>query len=81
MHVMMMMVMMDVMMMMMVMHRRLMVDRRSAGGRASCCFLRDGVSGEAERQNRRGGKGLDHGKSVLWLANPSGSGRAIETSA
>jgi hypothetical protein len=25
--------------------------------------LRHGVSGEAERENRRGGKGLDHGRT------------------
>ena len=74
----MMMVMVVMMMMVMVMHRRL--GHRSGAGRARW-FLRDGVSGEAERENGRGGKGLDHGKSFLWLANPNGSGQAIETSA
>jgi hypothetical protein len=49
------------------------------GGRSG--LLRDGVSGEAKRENRRGGKGLDHWKSFLWLANPDGSTQAIETSA
>jgi hypothetical protein len=81
MHVMVMVMMMVVVMVVMMPHRRLVVDRRGAGGSAGCCFLRDGVSGEAEREDRRGGKGLDHGKSVLWLANPNGSGQAIETPA
>ena len=66
-----------VMMMMMVMMRRL--GHRSGWRRSG--FLRDGVSGEAERENGRIGKGLDHGKSFLWLANPNGSGQVIETSA
>ena len=69
MHVMVMM--MNVVMMMMVMMRWL--GHRS--GRRSSGFLRGGVSGEAERENGRGGKGLDHGKSFLWLANPNGSGK------
>ena len=73
MHVMMMVVM--IMMVMVVVH-----GLRHRSGRRSR-FLRHGVSGEAERENGRGGKGLDHGKSFLWLANPNGSGQAIETSA
>jgi len=73
MHVMMMVVM--IMMVMMVVHG---LRHRSSRRRR---FLRHGVSGEAERENGRGGKGLDHGKSFLWLANPNGSGQAIETSA
>jgi hypothetical protein len=74
MHVMVMMVMMmDVVVMMMMMgHRRLGVHRSRPGRRARRCFLRDGVSGEAERENRRGGKGLDHGGTFLWLGNPNG---------
>ena len=43
--------------------------------------LRDGVAGEAERENGRGRKGLDHGRSFLWLANPNGSQRRIEVAA
>ena len=70
--------MMDVVMMMVVMHRRL--GHRSGRRRASG-FLRDGISGEAERENGRGRKGLDHGRTFLWLANPNGSARLIETAA
>ena len=70
------MMMMDVVMMMVVMHRR---GHRS--GRRSSGFLRDGISGEAERENGRGRKGLDHGRIFLWLANPSGSPRLIATAA
>jgi hypothetical protein len=65
-HVMMVMVMMmDVVMMMVMMHRRrwLVVDRSGAGRGAGGCFLRDGISGEAKRENGRGRKGLDHGRS------------------
>jgi hypothetical protein len=70
---MMVMMMMDVVMMMvMMMRRRLGVHRSRPGGRAGRCFLRDGVSGEAEREDRRGGKGLDHGGTFLWLGNPNG---------
>ncbi len=66
-------VMMVVMMVVVMMHRR---GHRSGSRRRG--FLRHGVAGEAERENRRGGKGLDHGRSFLWLANPNGSARAIE---
>ena len=41
---------------------------RRSGGRSR--LLRHGVSGEAERENGRGGKGLDHGRTILWLGNP-----------
>ena len=78
--VMVMMVMMMVMVMPMVvvmMHRRFGVHRRRAGGGSRRCFLRDGVSGEAEGENGRGGKGLDHGETFLWLGNPSGSRRTV----
>jgi hypothetical protein len=68
-----MMMMMDVMMMMVAGHRRLVVDGSGAGGGASGCFLGDGVAGEAERENGRGRKGLDHGRTFLWLGNPRGS--------
>ncbi len=74
-HVMMMDIMMMVMMVMMMMvHRRFGVHRSRPGGRAGRCFLRDGVAGEAERENGRGRKGLDHGGTFLWLANPNGVG-------
>ena len=67
-HVMMMVVMM--MVVMMGPHRRLVVDRRRSGGGAGGCFLGDGISGEAKRENRRGGKGLDHERKILWLGKP-----------
>jgi hypothetical protein len=87
--VMMMMVVMHVVMMMMVVHHRhrsarargLLGDRRISGRRAGRCFLGDGISGEAEREDRRGGEGLDHGGSFLWLGNPNGSQRSIEVAA
>jgi hypothetical protein len=75
MHVMVMM--MNVVMMMMVMMRWL--GHRS--GRRSSGFLRGGVSGEAERENGRGRKGLDHGRTFLSLANPNGSQQSIELAA
>jgi hypothetical protein len=61
MHVVMMMV------MMMMMHGS---RHRGGGGRRG--VLRNGVAGEAERQNRRGGKGLDHGGTFLWLGTRTG---------
>ena len=51
---------MDVVMMMVVMMVRRLGHWSSGGGRR---LLRHGVSGEAERENRRGGKGLDHGRT------------------
>jgi hypothetical protein len=64
-HVMVVMVMMmNVVMMMVMMHRRFCVHRRRSGGRAGRCFLGDGISGEAKRENGRGRKGLDHGRSL-----------------
>jgi hypothetical protein len=77
----MMMMMNVVVMMMMAGCRRLMVDGSGAGGGASGCFLGDGVAGEAERENGRGRKGLDHGRTFLWLGNPRGSPRSIEVAA
>ena len=38
-------------------------------------------SREAERENGRGRKGLDHGRTFLWLGNPNGSQRSIKLSA
>ena len=64
MHVVVMVMMMDVMMMMMV-HRS-----RHRSGRRSSGFLRDGVSGEAERENGRGRKGLDHGRTFPVVSEP-----------
>jgi hypothetical protein len=75
-HVMVMM-MMDVVMMMMVMMHWL-GHRSGSSGRS---VLRRGVAGEAERENGRGRKGLDHGRTFLSLANPNGSARLIETAA
>ena len=74
MHVVVMMVVVMVVMMMMVLGSRHRSGRRSR-------FLRDGVAGEAERENGRGRKGLDHGRIFLWLANPNGSARLIATAA
>jgi hypothetical protein len=70
----MMVMMMDVMMMMV-------RGSRHRSGRRSSGFLGDGVAGEAERENGRGRKGLDHGRIFLWLANPNGSARLIVTAA
>jgi transposase len=61
-HVVVMMVVM-VVVVMMHRHRRLVVDRSGAGRGTGGCFLRDGISGEAKRENGRGRKGLDHGRS------------------
>ncbi|HEY5203938.1 MAG TPA: hypothetical protein VIJ63_04990 [Roseiarcus sp.] len=81
-HVMHVMVMMMMVVMMMVMgHRRFGIHRRASGRRAGRRFLRDGVASEAERENGRGGKGLDHGRIFLWLGNPNGSQRSIEVAA
>ncbi len=68
-----------VVVMMMVVMVMVVYGSRNRSGRSR--FLRHGVSGEAEREDGRCGEGLDHGKSFLWLANPDGSGQAIETSA
>ena len=75
MHVMVMMMIVVVVMVMM-MHR--LGHRSRSSGRS---VLRHGIAGEAERENRRGGKGLDHGRTFLWLGNPNGSRRSIEVSA
>jgi hypothetical protein len=72
----MMMVMVVMVMVMMMMHR--LGHRSGSSGRS---VLRHGIAGEAERENRRGGKGLDHGRTFLWLGNPNGSRRSIEVSA
>jgi hypothetical protein len=75
-------VMIVVVMMMMVMgHRWFGIHRRCPGRRAGRCFLRDGVSGEADGESGRDDKALDHGKTFLWLGNPNGSQRSIEVSA
>ena len=70
------MMMMDVVMMMVVMVHG---SRGSGSGRRS--VFRHGVAGEAERENGRGRKGLDHGGTFLSLANPNGSARLIVTAA
>ena len=59
--VMMPMVVMPMMMpMMMVVHRRFGGHRRGSGRSAGCCFLCEGVSGEAEAESGRSDKALDH---------------------
>jgi len=70
-------VMMMVMVVMMMMMHRL-GHRSGSSGRS---VLRHGIAGEAERQNGRRGKGLDHGRTFLWLGNPNGSQRSIEVAA
>jgi hypothetical protein len=65
-----------VVVMVMMMHR--LGHRSGSSGRS---VLRHGIAGEAERENRRGGKGLDHGRIFLWLGNPNGSQRSIEVAA
>ena len=71
------MMMMDVVMMMVVMHRR---GHRS--GRRSSGFLRDGISGEAKRENGRGRKSLDHGRTFpVVYGTQKGSQRPIEAAA
>jgi len=56
-HVVVMMMVVMVMMMMMVHWLGHRSGRRSSG------FLRDGISGEAKRENGRGRKGLNHGRT------------------
>jgi hypothetical protein len=55
---------------MMVHHRprRLVVYRSRSGGRAGGCFLRNCVSGEAERNNSRDDKALNHQELSLLSA-------------
>jgi hypothetical protein len=65
MHVMVMVMVMVVMMMVVMVH-----FMRHRSGRRRSGFLRDGVAGEAEREHGGGGKGLDHGKIILWLGEP-----------
>jgi hypothetical protein len=64
-----------VMVMMVMVHRRFGSHRRRPGRRGGCCFLRDGVTGEAEGERGRDDKTLDHGRTFLWLDNPNGSPR------
>ena len=66
-----MMVMMVRVMMMMVMVRDDAPSEREPGAGV----LRHGVAGEAERKHGGGGKGLDHGRTFLWLVNPTGRRR------
>jgi hypothetical protein len=77
----MMMVMMVVMMMMMMHWHRFGGLWRRPSRSAGDCGLRKSVSREAERENGRGRKGLDHGRPFLWLGNPNGSQRSIKLSA
>jgi hypothetical protein len=69
-----------VMVVMVVMVVVVMMLRRGHGsrsGRGRSGFLRDGVTGEAERERGGCDKGLDHGKVFLSLGNPSGSSGTI----
>jgi hypothetical protein len=61
-----------VVMMMVMMVVMVMVRRRSRSG-----VLREGVTREADGENGRGDKALDHGRTFLWLGNPNGSPRTI----
>jgi hypothetical protein len=70
-----------VMMMMMVMVVMMMHRLGHRSGSSGRSVLRHGIAGEAERKNGRRGKGLDHGRSFLWLGNPNGSQRSIELAA
>ncbi len=54
---------MHVMMMVVVVMMMVHGSRHRSGSR----LLRHGVSGEAERENGRGRKGLDHERMFLWL--------------
>jgi hypothetical protein len=73
----MMVMMMNVVMMMVMMMRWL--GHRSGSGRRS--VLRHGIAGEAERENRRGGKGLDHGRVSCGWGTQTGYTHPIEASA
>ena len=64
------MVVMMVMMMVMVMMMMMVHRARHRSGRRSSGFLRDGVAGEAERENGRGRKGLDHGRTFPVVREP-----------
>jgi hypothetical protein len=70
-----------VMMMMVMVVVMMMLGSRHRSGRRSSGFLGDGIAGEAERENGRGRKGLDHERIFLWLTNPNGSVRLIATAA
>ena len=71
------MVMMVVVMMMVVM----MVHGSRGSGSWRGRILRHCVAGEAERENGRGGKGLDHDKDNPVVRDPNGSRRTVETCA
>jgi hypothetical protein len=68
-HVVVMVVMMMVMVVMMH-HRRLGRHGSGSGGGAGGCFLREGVTSQAEREHGRGSDGLDHVKAFLCLREP-----------
>ena len=61
---------MDVMMMMMVMMVVMVHGSLRSGRWRRSRLLRHSVAGEADRENGRSGKGLDHGRTILWLGNP-----------
>jgi hypothetical protein len=57
-------------MVMMVMVVVVMVHRSRRCWRRSRRILRHCIAGEAERENGRGRKGLDHERTILWLGKP-----------
>jgi hypothetical protein len=67
-HVVVMMMMVMVMVMVMVVMHRL----GHGSGSSGRSVLRHGIAGEAERKNGRRGKGLDHGRTFLWLGTRTG---------
>jgi hypothetical protein len=67
-------VMVVMMMVMMVMGHRFGGHRRRPFRGAGDCGLSEGVSSEAERENGRGGKALDHGRTFLWFGTQTGHG-------
>ena len=72
------MVMMVMVMMVMVMVVMMMVHLGRWGcGSGGRSVLRHRIAGEAERENGRSRKGLDHWRTFLWLDNPNGAPRTI----
>jgi hypothetical protein len=72
----------DVMVMMVVMVMMHGLGHRSGGsGSGGRRVLRHCVAGEAQRENRRSGKGLDHGRKLPVVGNPNGSLSSIEVAA
>jgi hypothetical protein len=73
---------MHVMMVVMMMVVMMVHWRGHRSGRRSSGFLRDGISGEAKRENGRGRKSLDHGRTFpVVYGTQKGSQRPIEAAA